>query len=185
MPLTTRIAARAAVITSRVSPGPLAVHVVTAMRQAVADGTWPCDREEPPYLAPSYRWVLVLEALQAARRDGQDGRHPRSAEWEQAYGRGIPGPDGASQPSPPSPAGTPPAQRDPAQLHAVAWAGGPAPRWSVPPGRGRRPRLDRTGGLSPGRLRPAVPLAARLPHVTRPRSSPRSRSAPEVRSRQL
>src|SRR6202042_647791 len=34
-------------------------------------------------------------------------------------------------------------------------------------GEGRRPRLDRTGGLSPGRIRPAVPLAARLPHVTR------------------
>jgi uncharacterized protein len=120
------VAARAAVITSRVSPGPLAVHVVTAMRQAVADGTWPCDREEPPYLAPSYRWVLVLEALQAARRDGQDGRHPRSADWEQAYGRGIPGPDGASQLA----AVTrwhAAAQRDPAQLHAVAWGQRPGP----------------------------------------------------------
>jgi DNA helicase HerA-like ATPase len=131
------VAARAAVITSRVSPGPLAVHVVTAMRHAVTDGTWPCDREEPPYLAPSYQWVLVLEALQAARREGQDDRHPRSADWEQAYGRGVPGPDGASQLA----AVTrwhAAAQRDPRQLHAVAW------------GRRPDPALERAAGAKAG-----------------------------------
>jgi uncharacterized protein len=131
------VAARAAVITARVSPGPLAVHVVTAMRHAVTDGTWPCDREEPRYLAPSYQWVLVLEALQAAGRDGPDGRHPRSADWEQDYGRGIPGPDGASQLAAVTrwhAAG----QRDPAQRHAVAW------------GRRPDPALERAAGAKAG-----------------------------------
>ena len=120
------VAARAAAISARVSPGPLAVHVVTAMRQAVADASWLCDREEPPYLAPPYRWVLVLEALQKACRDGQDGRHPRSREWERAYGRAIPGPDCAGQLAAVTRwhAGD---QRDPAQLHAVAWGQRPAP----------------------------------------------------------
>ena len=91
------VACRAAVISSRVSPGPLAVHVTAAMRQGLADGTWLCDREEPQYLAPPYRWVLVSESLQAASRDGQADRHPRSAEWEQAYGRDIPGESCARQ----------------------------------------------------------------------------------------
>jgi DNA helicase HerA-like ATPase len=120
------VAARAAAISARVSPGPLAVHVVTAMRLALADGSWLCDREEPRYLAPSYRWVLVLESLQKACRDGQDGRHPRSEEWEQAYSRAIPGPDCASQLAAVARwhAG---AQRDPAELHAVAWGRRPAP----------------------------------------------------------
>ena len=120
------VAARAAVISARVSPGPLAVHAVTAMRLALADGSWLCDREEPRYLAPSYRWVLVLESLQKACRDGTDGRHPRSEEWERAYGRAIPGPDCASQLA----AVTrwhADAQRDPEELHAVAWGRRPAP----------------------------------------------------------
>jgi uncharacterized protein len=131
------VAARAAVITARVSPGPLAVHVVTAMRHAVTDGTWPCDREEPPYLAPAYQWVLVLEALQAACRDGLDGRHPRSADWEQAYGRAIPGPDGASQLATVT-RWHAAAQRDPAQLRAVAW------------GRRPDPALERAAGAKAG-----------------------------------
>jgi hypothetical protein len=119
------VAARTAAISTRVSPGPLAVHVVTAMRQAVADASWLCDREEPPYLAPPYQWVLVLEALQKACRDEPDGRHPRSREWERAYGRAIPGPDCASQLA----AVTrwhAADQRDPGQRHAVAWGQRPA-----------------------------------------------------------
>jgi len=75
------VAARAAVISARVSPGPLAAHVVTAMRQALTDKPWLCA-EEPQFLAPPYQWVFVLESLQAACRDGGGGRHPRSAEWE-------------------------------------------------------------------------------------------------------
>jgi hypothetical protein len=63
-------AARAAVISARVSPGLLAAHVTAAMRQALADGSWLCGTEEPQFLAPPYRWALVLEALQAPCRDG-------------------------------------------------------------------------------------------------------------------
>jgi hypothetical protein len=61
------------------------------MRQVLADESWLCEEAEPWYLAPSYRWTLVLEALQTASRDGQDGRHLRSAEWEpgRAAGRWI------------------------------------------------------------------------------------------------
>ena len=36
-------------------------------------------------------------ALQAACRDGPNGRHPRSVEWECDYGRSIPGQDCAAQ----------------------------------------------------------------------------------------
>jgi hypothetical protein len=74
------------VISSRVSPGLLAAHVTAAIRRALADLSWLCDPEEPQFLAPAYRWVLVQESLQKACRDGQDGRHPGSAGWEQAYG---------------------------------------------------------------------------------------------------
>jgi hypothetical protein len=71
-------------------------------------------------LAPSYQWVLVLESLRAACRDGTGGRHPRSAEWEHCYGRAIPGQDCCDQLA---------AverwhrdnQRDTARLHALAW----------------------------------------------------------------
>ncbi len=35
--------------------------------------------------------VLVFESSQKAVREEKDGRHPRSAECEQAYGRSIPG----------------------------------------------------------------------------------------------
>ena len=120
------VAARAAVISARVSLRPLAVHVVAAMRQALADGSWLCDREEPRYLAPSYRWVLVLESLQKACRDEQDGRHPRSAEWARTYGRAIPGPDCAGQLAVVTRwhAGD---QRDSEKLRAVAWGRRPAP----------------------------------------------------------
>jgi DNA helicase HerA-like ATPase len=131
------VAARAAVISAQVSPGPLAVHAVTAMRQALADGSWLCDREEPRYLAPSYRWVLVLETLQKACRDGQDGRHPRSEEWARAYGRAIPGPDCTSQFAAVS-RWHADAQRAREDLHAVAW------------GRRPGPALERAAGATAG-----------------------------------
>ena len=92
----------------------------------MAGASWLCDREEPPYLAPPYQWVLVLEALEKACRDEQADRHPRSRTWERAYGRAIPGPDCAGQLA----AVTrwhAADQRNPAQLHAVAWGQRPAP----------------------------------------------------------
>jgi hypothetical protein len=86
------ISSRVQVISSRVSPEELAVHVVAAMRQAITDGTWLCAKEEPRYLAPQYQWALVRDALNLAyRKSTVSGRHPRSDEWEDQYGRPIPG----------------------------------------------------------------------------------------------
>jgi hypothetical protein len=70
--------------------------------------------------------VLVLESLQKACRDEQDGRHPRSAEWARTYGRAIPGPDCASQLAAVTRwhAGD---RRDSERLQAVAWGRRPAP----------------------------------------------------------
>jgi hypothetical protein len=117
------VAARTPAISTRVSPGQLAAHVTTAMRRGLADGTWLCDREEPQYLAPPYRWVLVLESLHKASRDGQagpPGPHPRSAEWEQAYGRPIPGSSCARQLDAVS-GWHQEDQRDAGVISAVAW----------------------------------------------------------------
>jgi hypothetical protein len=53
--------------------------VAAAMRQHAADETWLCDREEPRYLAPAYRWVLVLEALQTDRPGDLAARFARAS----------------------------------------------------------------------------------------------------------
>ena len=92
------VASRTAVISARTSGPALAVHVTTAIRAALDDGRWLCDQHEPQWLAPPYRWALVLDSLQARhRRDPGAGPHPRTAEWEVTYARAIPGPDCASQ----------------------------------------------------------------------------------------
>ena len=84
--------ARVGVIAGRVSPVGLASHVSTAIRARVARGSWLCQREEPRWLAPAYKWTLVLDALKAADRKTQcAGPHPRSAEWERIYGQAITG----------------------------------------------------------------------------------------------
>ncbi len=86
------IGARVPVIASRVSPVGLASHVGAAIRSRVARGAWLCEREEPSWLAPAYQWTLVLDALTSAdRKNPGTGPHPRSAEWERAYGRAITG----------------------------------------------------------------------------------------------
>ena len=85
------VAARVPAISARVSPAALAVHVTAAMRQAIAEGTRACEPEEPRYLAPPYMWALVRDALRSARRSPAAGRHPRSSEWERAYGQPVPG----------------------------------------------------------------------------------------------
>lgn len=83
---------RAAVITARVSVPGLAAHVSAAMRTALDDHQWLCDQAEPAYLAPCYRWALVLDSLKTCHRGNPDaGRHPRSSEWEASYGQPIPG----------------------------------------------------------------------------------------------
>jgi DNA helicase HerA-like ATPase len=86
------ISARVPVIAARVSPVGLAAHVSTAIRSRVSRGTWLCPREEPKWLAPAYKWTLVLDALKASdRKSPGAGPHPRSAEWERIYGQVITG----------------------------------------------------------------------------------------------
>jgi len=85
------VAARVPAISTQVSPGVLAAHVVTVMGQVISDGTLGCAVEERQYLAPPYRWALVRDALRSAAPDGGGRRHPRSGEWEDSYGQPVPG----------------------------------------------------------------------------------------------
>jgi hypothetical protein len=92
------VASRVAAICSRVSPAGLAAHVTAAMHAALDEQRWLCDRAEPAYLAPAYRWALVLDSLTAAHRSHPDaGRHRDSDAWEAAYGQPVPGDTCASQ----------------------------------------------------------------------------------------
>jgi uncharacterized protein len=92
------VASRVPAIASRVSPADLAAHVTAAMRVGLDDHRWLCAPAEPAYLAPCYRWALVLDSLTAyQRRQDGAGRHPASADWEAAYGRPVPGADCAGQ----------------------------------------------------------------------------------------
>ena len=59
---------RVPVIAGRVSPVGLASHVSTAIRSRISRGSWLCQREEPKWLAPAYKWTLVLDALKSADR---------------------------------------------------------------------------------------------------------------------
>ncbi len=88
----TAVASRSSEIAARVSPGALAVHVAVAMRRWIGDGGRACTFPEPQWLAPAFRWALILDDLKTLdRREAGAGRHPRSAEWERATGRIIPG----------------------------------------------------------------------------------------------
>ena len=83
---------RTGVIAGRVSPVGLASHVSTAIRARVSRGNWLCQREESRWLAPAYKWTLVLDALKSMdRKTPGTGPHPRSAEWERMYGQVITG----------------------------------------------------------------------------------------------
>ena len=83
---------RVPVIAGRVSPVGLASHVSTAIRSRISRGSWLCQREEPKWLAPAYKWTLVLDALKSAdRKNPGAGPHPRSSEWERTYGQAITG----------------------------------------------------------------------------------------------
>jgi uncharacterized protein len=86
------VAVRVPVIAARISPVGLASHVSTAIRARISRGNWLCQREEPRWLAPAYKWTLVLDALKSAdRKTPGAGPHPRSAEWERTYGQAITG----------------------------------------------------------------------------------------------
>jgi uncharacterized protein len=89
---------RVSALAGRVSPVGLASHVSTAIRARISRGSWLCQREEPRWLAPAYKWALVLDALKSADRKTQGaGPHPRSQEWERTYGQAIPGDTTARQ----------------------------------------------------------------------------------------
>jgi hypothetical protein len=90
------VAARVPVIIARVGPAALAVHVAGVMRQLASGGAG-CAAQEPEFLASPYRWALVRDVLRPAYRASGSGRHPRSGEWEHAYGTPIPGPTGKDQ----------------------------------------------------------------------------------------
>ena len=88
----TAVNSRTGVIAARVSPVGLASHVSTAMRARISRGSWLCQREEPRWLAPAYKWALVLDALKTHdRKTPGAGPHPRSSEWERTYGQAITG----------------------------------------------------------------------------------------------
>jgi uncharacterized protein len=115
------IGARVPVIASRVSPAGLASHVGAATRSRVARGTWLCEREEPSWLAPAYEWTLVLDALTSAgSKNPGAGPHPRSVDWERAYGRAVTG-DTCAQQVATVQRWYDTAQRDAQQVRAVAF----------------------------------------------------------------
>jgi uncharacterized protein len=94
----TAVAARTPVISATLSGPALAVHVTAAMRAAVEEDRWVCDRHELQWLARPYQWALVLDSLRALhRRDPWAGQHPRTPDWQAAYLRAVPGPSCASQ----------------------------------------------------------------------------------------
>jgi uncharacterized protein len=120
------VASRIPVISSRLSGPGLAVHVTTAMRAALDEDRWLCERNEPQWLAPPYQWALVLDSLRARhRRDPGAGPDPRTAEWEATYARAIPGQTCASQLEVVQ-RWHGAAQRDQQQVRAVAYGARPA-----------------------------------------------------------
>jgi hypothetical protein len=92
------VTARIPVISARVSGPALAAHVAAAMHAALDENRWLCGQQEPEWLAPAFRWALVLDSLRAQeRREPGGGPHPRTAEWEAAYSRAIGGQTCADQ----------------------------------------------------------------------------------------
>jgi uncharacterized protein DUF87 len=88
---------RSIAFAATIGPADLAAHVTEAVLARIA-GRRICVDEEPRWLATPYRWSLVHDALKEACRTHPDAeRHPRSAEWEQAYDRPIPGLTAAGQ----------------------------------------------------------------------------------------
>jgi uncharacterized protein len=92
------VAARIPVISASIAGPALAAHVAAAMHAALGEDRWLCDQQEPQWLAPSYRWALVLDALRARHRnDPAAGPHPATPDWEAAYHRPVPGQTCAAQ----------------------------------------------------------------------------------------
>jgi hypothetical protein len=86
------VASRTAAIGGRISGPALAAHVTAAMRAAIHDQQFLCSPEEPTWVAPAYRWALVLDSLRIRERDHPGaGPHPSTAEWAGQYGRTVTG----------------------------------------------------------------------------------------------
>jgi hypothetical protein len=120
------VASRIPVISARVSGPGLAVHVIAAMHAALEEDRWLCERNEPQWLAPPYQWALVLDSLRTRhRRDPEAGPDPRTAEWEAAYSRAIPGQSCADQLEVVQ-RWHDTGQRDQRQVHAMAYGTRPA-----------------------------------------------------------
>jgi hypothetical protein len=115
------VASRMPAISAVVSGPALAAHVTGAMRAALDEGRWACDAHEPQWLAPAWQWAPLLDELRTWERDHPGaGPHPRTQELEARHSRAIPGRTCAEQ------ADTvqrwhDAAQRDPQELHAVAF----------------------------------------------------------------
>jgi DNA helicase HerA-like ATPase len=92
------VAARASTFAARVSPDALASHVAAALRRWIAGGGRECVFPEPQWLAPAFRWALILDDLKTlGRKAPGSGRHPDTEDWEAATGRPIPGENCARQ----------------------------------------------------------------------------------------
>jgi hypothetical protein len=77
----------------------LAAHVAAAMH-AILDGTWPCQPDEPQWLAHAWQWERLATILESRERDHPGGGpHPDTASWEARIGRRIPGASCAQQAS--------------------------------------------------------------------------------------
>ena len=86
------VAARSSTFAARVSPGALASHVAAALRRWITGAGRECSFPEPQWLAPAFRWALILDDLKTLERKAPgSGRHPRTADWETVTGRLIPG----------------------------------------------------------------------------------------------
>jgi hypothetical protein len=162
----TAVASRIPVISSRLSGPGLAVHVIAAMRAALDEDRWLCERNEPQWLAPPYQWALVLDSLRARhRRDPDSGPDPRTAEWETAYSRAIPGQTCASQLEVVQ-RWYDADQRDQQQVHAVAYGSQRHRARCRRPG--QRPGLGTAARRRPRSL-PGLPLAPGSPAASRHR----------------
>jgi DNA helicase HerA-like ATPase len=86
------VACRVSVSRGRVSPAALADHVAAALRRWISDRGRECSFPEPEWLAPAFRWALILDDLKTLdRREPGAARHPLSESWERSCGRPISG----------------------------------------------------------------------------------------------
>ncbi|MBE1490624.1 ATP-binding protein [Plantactinospora soyae] len=84
------VAARACALGRIASPDELAAHVLGTL-PGLPGRTVRCAHEEPQWLATPYRWVLILDELNQTRQaDPDHPAHPRTQEWNAAYGVNIP-----------------------------------------------------------------------------------------------